>query len=573
MRRFILICCLFYSVFAYSLTIPAGNLYFDNNKTNYTAVRFVYGSDNRKETYALAMTKDGNKWRVNISSQVNNMYRFTFVGGDIKTGLYKQDFNTFKDSISHQANLNRTATSDAQMQAGDIFVPQTNENWAQGSWMSLEEWESSFVPGTATISGTLPVVYITTENNAPISDKDTYIKGQFVLDSSAPLSMQIKGRGNWTWSGFDKKPYKIKFDVKQSILGMPNNKHWCLMAYADDYLGYLKNPTGHMISNALGMAWTPGIKPIELVLNGKYQGLYFLTEHVRIASNRVKITEQDDNATDSVSGGWLVEIDNYHEDGNVEFNEGNGQFVMVTIKEPEVLSSAQRTYIENQLYTLNDAIYGHSSSALWGMLDIDAAAKYYLIQEIMEDCESYHGSCYLYKDRDRNGKKEKWYFGPVWDFGNSFDRHAERWIYDGPTWPQYWIGQIATWPEFQDKVKEFWYVFYHSKQNTVRSQISDFVSSITQAAKNDAAVWDGSQNYQNNSNITQKKNDFMSRFNWRINWLYNQWGEGKQPATWNVEVESEESRVESQKILHNGQVLIIRNGKIYDLHGRLMDNR
>lgn len=34
------------------------------------------------------------------------------------------------------------------------------------------------------------------------------------------------------------------------------------------------------------------------------------------------------------------------------------------------------------------------------------------------------------------GIADKWKFGPVWDFGNAYDRHLEQWIYDGPTWPQ-----------------------------------------------------------------------------------------------------------------------------------------
>ena len=78
---------------------------------------------------------------------------------------------------------------------------------------------------------------------------------------------------------------------------------------------------------------------VELVMNGKYQGLYFLTEHVRVDSKRVNITEQEDQATDSVSGGWLIEIDNYQEAGNIEFDEGNGQHVMVSLREPEELRS------------------------------------------------------------------------------------------------------------------------------------------------------------------------------------------------------------------------------------------
>ena len=97
---------------------------------------------------------------------------------------------------------------------------------------------------------------------------------------------------------------------------------------------------------------------------------------------------------------------------------------MVSLDVPKVLSSVQRDYIVNQIEALNNAIYGNSSAALEQILDIKEAAKYYLVQEIMEDCESYHGSCKLYKDRDSLGTVDKWKFGPVWDFGNAYDRHA-----------------------------------------------------------------------------------------------------------------------------------------------------
>lgn len=571
----------------YALTIPQGSLYFDNTKTGYSQVTLVYGSDQKAETYALAMSQDGNKWRVDIPQTVNNMYRFTFVGGAMREGLHTQTFSNIKDSISHQAGLNRTATSDAQMSSGDIFVPQSGDNWAQGSWMNLQAWLSSqdqSQPGKAEVSGTLPVVYLTT--SAPIVDKENYITGSLYIDplnsgykalgtAEVPVTGLFKGRGNWTWSGFDKKPYRIKFDEKQEVLGMPKNKHWCLIAHADDNLGFLKDATGFMLSEALKMNWTPKMVPVELVMNGDYQGLYFLTEHVRVGSKRVNITEQDDEAIDSVSGGWLVEIDNYKEEGNIEFYEGNGQFVMVTPKVPESLSAAQRDYLTRQILAIDEALYGSSASELKSLIDLKEAAKYYLVQEIMEDCESYHGSCYLYKERDRNGQIEKWKFGPVWDFGNAYNRMQERWIYDMPIWPQYWIGQLATWPEFQQAVKEQWWIFYHNYKDQVRTQVGSFASLISDAAKNDAAVWRNTLNYCDNSDMTSRTSDFLGRYDWRIQWLYGQWGEGIQPTTEDVEIvesggvrDERSSQVESRKILRDGHVLIERNGVVYDLLGR-----
>ena len=582
MKRFLLALSIQLSAISlFALTIPKGTLYFDNSLTGYNAVRFVYGSDQRSETYALAMTKDGNKWRVEIPQTVTDMYRFTFVGGNIREGLYTQDFNTFKDSISHQLSLNRTATSDAQMKAGDIFVPQSSDNWAQGNWMSLTVWQASQGSGTNSISGTLPVVYITTQNKQAITDTETQIPMTLYIDSvladyrslgssQAPIPGTIKGRGNWTWRGFDKKPYKIKFDAKQKVLGMPNNRHWCLMANTDDYLGFLKMPAGLAVSEAVGLRWTPRMRPVELVLNGRYMGLYFLTEHVRIASNRVRIKEQADNEThaDSITGGWLVEIDNYRTENNIEIDEGNGQHVMISLREPEVLSGAQRAYLENQLNGINNALYGSSSARLKQILDIDEAARYYLVQEIMEDCESYHGSCFLYKDRDSLGVADKWKFGPVWDFGNAYDRQQETWIYINPTWDQYWIGQLATWPEFQQAVKEQWWIYYHTQKDDVRNRISNIAGSITQAAKNDAQAWRNTTGYNDNSNMSAKLNDFLRRYDWRIQWLYSQLGEGIQPASWDNEEVSCPSSAAGRKVLRNGQIIIEKNGKTYTIFGQ-----
>ena len=574
------------TVSLFALTIPQGTLYFDNSKTGYSSVCFVYGSDQRNETYALAMHQDGNKWRVEIPQTVNNMYRFTFVGGTLNEGLYEQDFNSFKEYISHTLYLNRTATSEAQMSANDIFVPESGDNWAQGAWMNVTVWQNSQSgnSGQARISGTLPVIYVNTDNRQGIYDTETQIPASIYIDSivpkyhplgsaSSPIRGTIKGRGNWTWNGFDKKPYKIKFDVKQKVLGMPNNRHWCLMANADDWLGFLKMPGGFRVSKALGLRWTPRTRPVELVLNGQYMGLYFLTEHVRIASNRVKIKEQADGESraDSVTGGWLIEIDNYWSANNFVLYEGNGQDVMISLREPDELSNAQRNYLDNQLTSINEALYGTSSSRLEQLIDMDEAAKYYLVQEIMEDCEGYHGSCFLYKDRDSMGVADKWKFGPVWDFGNAYDRHQETWIYDNPTFAQYWIGQLATWPVFQQKVQENWWVYYHTQKDSVRTKIQEFAATIMQGAQNDAAKWRNSQNYRDNSNMAERLSDFLWRYDWRIQWLYSQWGEGIQPSTWDLEAISIQPSAVSKKIIRNGQLFIERGGRIYTAQGQIVE--
>lgn len=82
------------------------------------------------------------------------------------------------------------------------------------------------------ISGTLPVLYIETENNEPIVSKEIYLNATYRLDpmgsedveplgtEADPLPMQIRGRGHSSWKGV-KKPYKLKLGEKTAIMGMP----------------------------------------------------------------------------------------------------------------------------------------------------------------------------------------------------------------------------------------------------------------------------------------------------------------------------------------------------------------
>ena len=198
------------------------------------------------------------------------------------------------------------------------------------------------------LSGTLPVLYINVMNsdnssfNNEILDRNlshkNYFSGEYWLDlngctwieeiggssigsADSPLPLEIKARGNYTRVAFSKKPFKLKLGKKQSLLGMSKSKHFALLAHADDDLGYLRNFTGLNLGRRMGLAWTPSQQPVEVVINGDYRGLYFLTESIRVDEERVNILELPDNEEDPklISGGYLVEIDNSSEDNQSIF--------------------------------------------------------------------------------------------------------------------------------------------------------------------------------------------------------------------------------------------------------------
>lgn len=379
-------------------------------------------------------------------------------------------------------------------------------------------------------SGTLPVLFINTENGAPVTSKETYLKGTYYLDpmgvegveavgsEDAPLALQIKGRGNYTWTGFDKKPYRLKFDKKAAILGMKKSKHFALLAHADDNLGFMRNALGFEVSRLMGMPWTPSAEPCEVMLNGEYIGLYFLTETIRVDEDRVNVVEQADLATTDVDGGWLVEIDNYDTDPHVTVNENGGWPIWFTYKSPEVLSSEQEEYLQSQMQSIDNAVYGGNYATLSSLVDMDVLARFYITQQIMGDEESFHGSCYLNRQR---GEAEKWKFGPVWDFGNAFVRGDDpRFIFENPTFSQVWIGGIYDYSQFVDVVKDRWADFLVSGPAEVNSFIDKESDRIAVAAEYNYRRWPQYGNRDEAAGALKAK----QYVNASISWLKQQWG-------------------------------------------------
>ena len=384
-------------------------------------------------------------------------------------------------------------------------------------------------------SGTLPVLYIQTENSAAITSKEDYINATYYLDNKGlsdyqsigskaePLAMEIKGRGNYSWTGFDKKPYRIKLADKQQLLGMNKSKHFTLLAHADDSndrKGFMRNAVGFELSKLIGMTYTPDAKPLELVLNGDYIGLYFLTEHIRVDKDRVNIVEQEDEENDSekITGGWLVEIDNYDTDPHITIKEGGKTTMWITYKTPEVLSYLQEQYLTQQMKLIDNLVYGDkNSNELWNHLDMDALAKFYIVQELTDNYESFHGSCYLHKDIGANAK---WNFGPVWDFGSSFNRDKSQYMYQGDVWHNHWIPEICKFPAFMNRVKEIWNEFYNGKYNNIYTFIDTHESLIKQAVVKDKERWPQYHGSQTLSTYIDRTTDVLRK---NAKWLNEQW--------------------------------------------------
>ena len=338
--------------------------------------------------------------------------------------------------------------------------------WACGGAPDAPAPEVVTPDPTRAAAAQLPTLSINTTNGVAVTSKDVYIPATFRLTgaSDAPLNegtLEIKGHGNSTWK-MPKKPYRLNLTTNTAFMAMPADQHWVLLAnYSDKTL--MRNDVTFELSRLLGMAYTPRSRFVDLLFNGAYQGVYQLTEQIRIAPDRVNISEMKvtDTSATTITGGYLIEVDERRGQDFCFTSTVSGMVFCVV--NPENLRdpawARQRQYICDYIRQTEAAIFGkrfaHPQTGYAGFIDVESAINYYLVNEIVKNVDgNLRLSTYLYKKRD--GKLG---FGPVWDFdlaiGNVDYRYADKtdgwYIRTAP-----WFARMFEDPAFQSRVKARW---------------------------------------------------------------------------------------------------------------------
>lgn len=476
------------------------------------------------------------------------------IGADVNV-----DASRYVDGIHAGANMKTSGLSDCVISF--TYVPGASATTVKFIVDGKE------IPKISGMSGTLPVLYInvyadeahTVFNNeiirSDLSHKDYFQFAEYWLDLNGcewleelgaesvgseekPLALQIKARGNWTRIGFAKKPFKLKLDKKQSLLGLSKSKHFAILAHADDNKGYLRNFTGFNLGARIGLPWTPSQQPVEVVINGDYRGLYFLTESIRVDEDRVNIVELADKEEDGklASGGYIVELDNYEEDdaSQIRMEEKrcatgwhNYDLLRITFDTPEVYSDIQRQFVTDQFTAMNNFV-GTNDDRLWSYMDLDDAARYYLVEEIVSHTESFHGSTYMFRDY---GEGQKWHFSPLWDFGNAFNGHTDDFLYNCDPFGNTWIPSLRENKTFNDKVKQTWLWFMSNEYAGLEDDIDQYATLLGAAAQADYNRWkderapSGGQPVADNRDMTRKANEVKSHLRSKTAWLKSQFGD------------------------------------------------
>ena len=359
----------------------------------------------------------------------------------------------------------------------------------------------------------LPVVIINTPNNQDITSKDEYVENTLmsvlqmdIMDEFCELT-NMKGRGNSTWAA-PKKPYAIKFDKKKSLMDLPDDKSWVLLAnYFDPTL--LRNDLAFFMGNEIStLDWTPHYQQVDLILNGQYKGIYQLGEKVKISKKRV-------NAGDD---GFLLEVDAKASVDEITFNIAHID-APLNIKEPEVeVDGEEYNYIVDYLTNVDNVLFSDNwldaEEGYKKYIDISSFVDWYLINEIAKNNDAaFYTSCYM--NLKRGGKLK---MGPLWDFdlgfGGYFDNERGRTIanvtenfYIKNVW---WLNRMFNDPDFLSLVKERFNVFYSRKQDML-NQIDSRAAVLIDKVIEDNKLWGSITN-----NTLSTKEEVMTAYQGKV---------------------------------------------------------
>ena len=379
----------------------------------------------------------------------------------------------------------------------------------------------------------LPALYLTSKDaaNKGLSyvdaDKSHVVKdAQMELIAANGTSiyngglMQLKARGNSTFTYAEKKSYQIKLAEPSDLLGKQEQvKTWVLLASYFDAT-QMHDKLIKDLAAELGLAYTASCDWVNLYYDGEYRGVYLLSEKNSVGATSVAITDmeqayerlnegygtdmttalaensygqqyqytKDLTEPENITGGYLIELNHEMWDEVSGFKTRQG--VAFNVKSPEWCGNAAMKYISEYYQAFEDAVYatddtgaytGYNTDTgkyFYDYVDMASLVKVFLLQELALNCDGFISSVYFYKDADGI-----MYAGPIWDqdmtFGTGWNKANGAEIVDY----HYLAEALIRIPAFEAAVKEYY-------TNTFASEVRDLLGSNGTIARQYALLKD-----------------------------------------------------------------------------------
>lgn len=382
-----------------------------------------------------------------------------------------------------------------------------------------------FATDHSTSTYNVPIIFVTTDDGTPITSKSRWWTGKVRIDGAGVFPdlpetpIQIKGRGNSSWTSSGKAPYHMKFDVATKVLGLKKGKHWNLIANAQ---------SRSMTTNAVAMKMAQMVEtagfnheiPVDLYVNGGYRGSYNLTEKVGLANNSIDL----DNETYAT----LLELDSYY-DETYKFRDATYN-LPVNIKDPDF--SEGTTKLTQQMIQLG---FNRATAALKNRedmqyyFDLDYLARFLFVDDYTCNTELFHPkSTFLYNPNIMDSSTP-FVYGPVWDFDWSFGYSSNYNYFTADATTDFWNCRSTSASQWVNSTRycgenfnKIYYQLWHDFITDGRlDELIDFCDDYYQFAApsftHDNNVW-GRGNAQTYASVTNNAKSWLRK---RAEYIYN----------------------------------------------------
>lgn len=385
---------------------------------------------------------------------------------------------------------------------GDHEVVISHHLTSDGKWQlggSLAGVPLSAVDSCTVRMTDIPTLRFTLPDNPDLDwivEKDTYlaalldVDGGGIYDSLPGLELNVRGRGNSTWS-MPKRPMRLKFNKKTSLFGLTKAKSYVLLAeYIDP--SQMHNATAHRLAGMLGVPWPLHLVPCHVYFNGRYAGAYTLCEKIGIGSASVDIDD---------TKGMLFEL-------STEFDEPF-QFrsthldLPVMVKDPDLEEICSENPALGNPATLLQAwqedfnraealvMAGRGAEAF----DMASLAAFVMVNNVaLNDEIGFPKSIYVSKEALGDGCK--YLFGPVWDFDAAFNLSRlddDGGIYHKSPGSKLWVNplfsRLMATPEFKQAYTVLWEDFLANLYPELKEWLSGYACMIEPSAMLDGQKW------------------------------------------------------------------------------------
>ncbi|MCR4788958.1 MAG: YfhO family protein, partial [Lachnospiraceae bacterium] len=394
-------------------------------------------------------------------------------------------------------------------------------------------------------SENLPTIYITTRSGSldkVYADKEYKESGKIrVFDKNGSVGLKggldsIKGRGNYSWANWEKKPFAISLKNETSVLGLPSGTDYSLIANAsDDTL--VRNDIARQMEVRSGIPFAMTGVFADLYINGDYMGNYYLCADIDIGPEKIDISNIEEknaavlgrsrpeaadvyetpemkgwNHPESVSdvtGGYLIQRE-FPDRYMLEYGTMKSGFITpgkehFIVESPKYCSVDEINYIHDFVSEAEkaimdkDGINTDTGKRYDEYLDIRSFADRYLVEETTKNYDGGVSSAYYFKDSDLiDGQLHS---GPGWDFDMSLGNYLE-WmeLYEedagGLTRLSFhadsgiWFAALLDKKEFTDIVKEDYLNFVRPYICELKETgIDEYEKLLSASAAMDAVRW------------------------------------------------------------------------------------